>query len=177
MKKFLLLALAPFIFLACEGIDGTNGKYVFRLQFRVQEPATKVVIGTDPDDSGHPVLTWEEGDALDFSVDLMVPAEIRHTGVFDDSDYLFRTKGRFALENGVWNTYVLKDGKYVKADDIEVVSSMKEGDIMVDFNYDRMGKDIPSEDWFSVRYHRTLPFVAGETSTLDLSDIFAKRVQ
>jgi hypothetical protein len=177
MKKFLLLAIAPFIFLACEGIDGANGKYVSRLQFRVQEPATKVVVGKDPDDPGHPVLTWEEGDALNFSVDLMVPAEIRHTGVLDDSDYLFRTKGRFALENGAWTTYVLKDGKYVKADAIDVVSSMDDGDIMVDFNYDRMGDDIPPEDWFCVRYHRTLPFVAGETSTLDLSDIFAKRVQ
>lgn len=170
MKKLFAAILVFSMLFSCGKGDA---EYVSYIQFQ-GDMSTKAIHNVS---DGVPEITWEEGDQVVFRVNLMVPEDERSKNVLQESDFLFRTKGLLILENGVWETYLpTPDGNYRKDSKVAIVSSRKEGEIKLNFDYDYTNIDgVPPEEWFSFGTYRKLKFTPGATAVINLAEIFGTR--
>lgn len=154
MKWLTILALAAsaLLFASC-------GKFGFSAQYRydvLEEYGTRAILNDHAHDETGPDITWEEGDIIEFQVQV-IKGEHRT---------LDREEGKLVYENGSWATYRAHGSSFSKVDRISVHASTLDCSVRMRFFCQNGDLRYADPSYFVAEWVRTIPFEEGPQTVL-----------
>ena len=152
MKKLLILALATsaMLLISCDKF-GYSAQYKYDVS---DEYGTRAILNGH-DETG-PDITWEEGDIIEFEVQVFKEEYLT----------LAKEEGKLVYENGSWVTYKVYGSSFSKVDCISVHASTLDCSVRMRFSCQNGDLRHPDSNSFVCTWVRTIPFAEGLQTVL-----------
>lgn len=158
MKKLTILTLV-----ACAVLFAACGKFGFSAQYRYdvsEEYGTRAILNSHAHDETGPDITWEEGDIIEFQVQV----------IKGEKRTLDKEEGKLVYESGSWVTYRAHGSSFSKVDHISVHASTLDCSVRMRFfcqNGDmKQAMRYGDPNYFVAEWVRTIPFAEGQQTVL-----------
>lgn len=154
MKNLTILALAAYalLFASC-GKFGLSAQYKFDVS---EEYGTRAILNGHARDETGPDITWEEGDIIEFEVQVF-------KGEYRTLD---KEEGKLVYENGSWVTYRAHGSSFSEVDHISVHASTLDCSVRMRFLCQNGDLRHADSNYFLAEWVRTIPFAEGLQTVL-----------
>ena len=147
MKKLTILTLA-----AC-------GKFGFSAQYKYdvsEDYGTRAILNGHAHDETGPDITWEEGDVIEFKVQV----------IKGENRTLDKEEGKLVYESGSWVTYRAHGSSFSEVDHISVHASTLDCSVRMRFFCQNGDLRHADPSYFVSEWVRTIPFEEGLQTVL-----------